>query len=130
MALHAMAQTHGITVVALAQLSRPEKKKNGRPDPPSMHDLRESGQIEQDADSILLIYRLNPNDNGGARVLKVGKNKDGDWAEFTLDFDGPTQFFSESRYQPKPRKSDPKKPAAQTAMDGFEELDDSVSLPF
>lgn len=130
MALHAMAQTHGITVVALAQLSRPEKKKNGRPDPPSMHDLRESGQIEQDADSILLIYRLNPNDNGGARVLKVGKNKDGDWAEFTLDFDGPTQFFSESRYQPRPRQSEPKKQAAQTAMDGFEELGDSEPLPF
>lgn len=49
-ALHELAQTTGILVVALAQLNR-----NAARAEPSNADLRESGQIEQDADAILLL---------------------------------------------------------------------------
>ena len=90
--LHTMAQTTGITVIALAQLSRPEKTgPKTKPTPPSMASFRESGQIEQDVDVALLLYPENPNDNDGRRVLKIGKNKEGRRAVITLDFDGDTQ---------------------------------------
>ena len=49
-ALHELAQTTGILVVALAQLNR-----NAAHASPSTADLKESGQLEQDADAILLL---------------------------------------------------------------------------
>lgn len=95
MDLHTMAQQTGIAVIGLSQLSRPDKSKKKK-DPPGMHDLRESGQIEQDADAVLLLYLQDPANYAGPRVLKIGKNKEGERADFVLDFDGNTQTFKES----------------------------------
>lgn len=54
-ALKAIAKTHGVTIVALAQLSREVEK---RPDKmPQLADLRDSGQIEQDADGVVFLVR-------------------------------------------------------------------------
>ena len=63
-----------------------------------MHDLKESGQFEQDADMILLLFRPNPNDTtlqqDVHRLLKIGKNKEGRWGTWPLYFDGSRQTFS------------------------------------
>ena len=91
--LHTLARANGITVIALAQLRRAEKE-NGKPKPPTMSDFRESGQIEQDADVAMLLWPADPNDNQSGRVLKVGKNKEGDRLKLELDFDGATQTLS------------------------------------
>ena len=88
--LHTMSQSTGITVVALAQLSRPEKT-GGQLIPPSMSSFRESGQIEQDADVALLLWAEDPKDNRSGRSLKIGKNKEGDRDTIHLSFDGATQ---------------------------------------
>lgn len=56
-ALHTFAQSRGVLVVELAQLSRPERGAWRAPD---MHDLKETGQFEQDADLIVMIYRPDP----------------------------------------------------------------------
>ena len=45
-----------VPIIALAQLRRPIEVKKGD-QRPTMNELRESGQIEQDADIIVLLYR-------------------------------------------------------------------------
>lgn len=93
--LHQFSQGSGVTVVALSQLSRPEKT-NEKAKVPNMHSLRESGQIEQDADVVMLLYKEEPDLPNSRRVLKIGKNKEGELGQIFLAFDGPTQTFRES----------------------------------
>lgn len=55
MALKAIAKTYGVAVMALAQLSREVEKRPDRR--PQLSDLRDSGQIEQDADGVIFLLR-------------------------------------------------------------------------
>lgn len=89
LALHTMAQSMGVTVVALCQLSR-----LGQHERPTMNDLRESGQIEQDADVIMLLSLEKADKSQGPRILDVAKNKEGECPYMTLAFDGKHQTFS------------------------------------
>lgn len=95
--LHKAAQDHGITVVLLSQLTRPEKvTQNSKIEiSPTMNSFKESGQIENDADVAMLLYYSKPNDYQSHRVLKVAKNKDGPRDQFILGFDGPTMTMTE-----------------------------------
>lgn len=93
-ALHQMSQSTGIAVFALSQLNRAEKVQ-GREKAPTMASLRESGQIEQDADVVLLLYKVDSEDPKSPRKLLVAKNKEGEQAKFRLAFDGSTQTFRE-----------------------------------
>lgn len=90
--LHTMAQATGITVIALAQLSRPEKNKKNETPPPELSSLRESGQIEQDADIVFMVYR--PSHESDDRMLLIRKNKEGKLGSVALDFDGRYQTFT------------------------------------
>lgn len=81
--LHELAQTTGILVVALAQLNR-----NAAHASPSTADLKESGQLEQDADAILLL-----SDDGEEYQAILAKNKEGKIGEIPLTFDKPRQRF-------------------------------------
>lgn len=82
-ALHELAQTTGILVVALAQLNR-----NAAHASPSTADLKESGQLEQDADAILLL-----SSDGEAYQCVLAKNKEGKIGEVPLTFDKTRQRF-------------------------------------
>lgn len=109
--LKLFAQRTKTAVVALAQLSRPQKKTVNQDTeqdtkqivkfvPPSMHSFRDSGQIEQDADAAFLLWPSNQNDNNSPRVLKLGKNKEGEKFTVKLAFYGSTMTMVELEKAP------------------------------
>lgn len=77
-AMKTLARTMSIPVICLAQLSRKcEERADKRP---IMADLRDSGEIEQEADSVMFLYRHSVYDEGAdpqeAEIL-VEKNRHG-----------------------------------------------------
>lgn len=81
MGLHEMCQRIDVCVIGLSQLSRPDKTLKRRE--PTMQDLRETGQLEQDAEIIMLLNSADDPD----RKLIIDKNKDGSPADVPLVFD-------------------------------------------
>ena len=125
-ALHRLAQDTGITVVALSQLARPS---SGAVRVPTLSSLRSSGQIEQDADIVLFVYREEPGVLRSRRILDVAKNKEGRTGRIPLLFDGETQTFRADAARPILQNALPKKPAYEQMQ--FQELEDpDPDMPF
>jgi replicative DNA helicase len=87
--LKLMAMQLGVPVIALSQLSRASVKENRRP---RLDDLRDSGSIEQDADIVLFLHRLEK----PFVELIVAKQRLGPIGEVRLVFDRKTGMFSEA----------------------------------
>ncbi|PKM72234.1 MAG: hypothetical protein CVU91_10940 [Firmicutes bacterium HGW-Firmicutes-16] len=98
MALHTFAQDSEVTVIALSQLTRPDKTVKSTA--PTMSSLRESGQLEQDADIIMLLYLINEEVPDGDRRLKIAKNKDGPRGYITLGFEPKLMRFAQVSSRP------------------------------
>lgn len=89
-----MANDLKIPVIALAQLSRAVEQRIDKK--PMLSDLRESGDIEQDADIVLFLYRngyymspeereSNPLSDDGYAI--IAKHRDGDLEDIHLKFE-------------------------------------------
>lgn len=87
-ALRELAQTTGIVVVALAQLNRNSSRPGAEP---TNADLRESGQIEQDADGIILLSADKPD----SYLFRLSKNKEGGIGDLPITFNKQIQRFEE-----------------------------------
>ncbi|MFZ8864026.1 MAG: replicative DNA helicase [Thermocrinis sp.] len=95
--LKALAKELEVPVVALAQLSRQVEHRSDKR--PQLADLRESGQIEQDADLIIFIHRPEvykkhppPEEKGLAEII-VAKQRQGPTGLIKLAFDKETTAF-------------------------------------
>ncbi|WP_194844577.1 DnaB helicase C-terminal domain-containing protein [Candidatus Clavichlamydia salmonicola] len=88
MQLKSLAKNLNIPVVCLSQLSRKVEDRTDKR--PVMSDLRDSGQIEQDADAILLLYNKDhhhsPNNNVNVMDVFLCKNRHGPTLSFRLNF--------------------------------------------
>lgn len=99
--LKIMAKELNVPVVCLSQLSRAVE---GRTDKrPILSDLRESGAIEQDADSVMFLYRdeyynENTEDKGLAECI-VAKNRHGETGTVKLQWFGPYQTFTDREWK-------------------------------
>ena len=134
MGLQQIAKGLGVTVLALSQFSRPEKAARGKV--PSLADLRESGQIEQDADVIMLLWRMNEKDHNGPRWLSVAKNRGGPLGNVCLSFEpkymefipcDPRKYIAVEQGGAARRS---KRAQEQRAPVEFEELPEQMEVPF
>lgn len=88
--LRRTAKDLGVAVVALAQLSR-ESEKDRPGKPPMLSDLRECGQIEQDAHVVAMLFepKLDEQQYHDMKWLSHHKpddpKEDGDWATMGCD---------------------------------------------
>lgn len=121
-----MSKQLHITVVALSQLSR-----IGEYEEPELTHLRSSGQLEQDADIILMMYKPpygedvseeEAADRENRRILKIAKNRKGKTGPIKLWFNGGIQRFTQQweHFYDKPegRLETPDPGAKQKKMEG------------
>lgn len=69
--LKTLAKELDVPVLVLAQLNRDSTKRAGAAKRPQASELRDSGQIEQDADIVLLVHRDMETDAGRAGVTEL-----------------------------------------------------------
>ncbi len=109
--LKLLAKDLDVPVLALSQLNRDmEKRQEGSSEvrPPQLSDLRESGSIEQDADTVIFLYRKESEEKEAADeeqgkkvAVKIAKNRGGPMRTFDFIFHGAHYWFEEprSRYE-------------------------------
>ncbi len=94
--LKILAKDLKLPIVALSQLSREGDKTTGKPREPRLSDLRGSGSIEQDADAVIFLHRVDPDeDTPESRDMKVivAKNRFGPQASVNMNFQPARQKF-------------------------------------
>jgi replicative DNA helicase len=75
-AMKLLAREHKVPVVLLAQLNRESTRRENKQ--PAIHDLRESGAVEQDSDEIILLHRDDDDPELAGQIqLHLAKNRHG-----------------------------------------------------
>lgn len=88
-----LAKELGVPIIALSQLNRDiDKRMGANKRGPQLSDIKDSGQIEQDADFILFLHEDAPDDKvqipDGRKIINMtlAKNRHGPTGEWTIAF--------------------------------------------
>ena len=90
--LKAIAKDLEIPVWAVSQLSRSIVYRDSQR--PTLSDLRGSGQIEQDADAVLMLWRVAPKKTPNKIEIFIEKHRNGPLGQTTLNFNEETTKFT------------------------------------
>ena len=90
--IKAIAMDENIPVILLSQLNRASEGKADKE--PALADLRESGDIEQDATAVLMLWAPDQDDKS-KRGLKVAKARNGYLTKLEMVFEGQYMTFRE-----------------------------------
>lgn len=88
-----VAMKLNIPVIALSQLNRVSEMKETKE--PTMSELREAGNIEQDASVIILMWNLDENDRT-KKGCKIEKQRQGECGKVVMRFNGNLMRFEET----------------------------------
>ncbi len=92
-AIKALAMDLNIPIIALSQLNRVSEARDTKE--PTMAELREAGDIEQDASVIILMWNLSQEDKS-KKGCKVEKQRQGQTGSIVLNFNGDLMQFEET----------------------------------
>ncbi len=99
--IKSLAKELKVPIHLLHQLSRGVESRSDKK--PNMSDLRDSGNVEQDADKIWLIHREDYYNKGGEQngmaTIIIEKNRGGATGEIVLGFDGRRTMFYDGDFQ-------------------------------
>jgi replicative DNA helicase len=118
----ALAKTLGVPIILLAQLNRSIET---RTDPkPKMSDLRDSGEIEQDADMIIMAHRDMATEIGqnGVTEIDVVKCRHAKPGFCLLQFQGEFARFvsaAQSSYEKPPEPEKPQRKSTRALMGSY-----------
>lgn len=142
MKLHRMAQKLGVTVIALSQVTAPDKDSKGKRRALTKEDLRESQQLANDAEAVLLMDLTIQGNYDSERELRIDKNKDGGRGKIWMKFDPQHMRFTvcekpehlkKKEFQENMaavRKERKAQRQAEITQMGFEELGNDIEVPF
>lgn len=92
-AIKSLAMELNRPIIVLSQLNRASEGRQTKE--PTMSELRESGDIEQDASVVMLLWNLSE-ENERYKGVKVEKNRQGKTAKFQMEFVGEEMSFKEA----------------------------------
>ena len=92
-AIKNLAMELNIPIIALSQLNRASMGRDDKE--PNMSELREAGNIEQDASVIMLLWNLDEDDKT-RKGCKIEKNRQGECGKVVMRFNGDTMNFEET----------------------------------
>jgi replicative DNA helicase len=107
--LKVLAKELHVHVVVLSQLNRAVETRSVRDKRPQLSDLRESGNVEQDADNVLLIYRPELYFKGkhpGLAEIIVAKQRNGPTGSVWLKYAAYCTRFDHCAEEEYPHDSD------------------------
>lgn len=122
--LKALAKELHVPIIALAQLNRATETRQDKR--PMLSDLRDSGEVEQDADIVAMLHREelhNPIPGWiGLAELIVRKNRNGPLGDLLLALDSPTmRFMQYTGYNPRQQSTAKPMKAGGNYTRGFDD---------